>query len=78
MSDVVNKVRRIVLNETIKASQEYMRKEKVRQKVQDVVAELVSIGDIKSDAELVDFWRTVEMAVDALKMIPLTALKVKR
>ena len=75
MSDVVNKVRRIVLDEAIKASKAYMKKELVRQRMQELVTEMVTSGEIKSDAELADFWKSVEMSVLALKMIPLSTLK---
>lgn len=78
MSDVVSKVRRIVLDEAIKASKDYMRKEQVRQKVQDLAASMVANGEIRDEAGLADFWRTVEMSVGALKMIPLEALASKR
>ncbi len=78
MSDVVNKVRRIVLNEAIKASKEYMKKEEVRQRIQDLVTHMVDVGEIKSDAELAEFWKTAEMSIIALKMIPLGAFKGSR
>lgn len=78
MSDVVNKVRRIVLNEAIRVSKEYMKKEDVRQRIQDMVAHMVNTGEIKSDAELVEFWKTAEMSIGALKMIPLGAFKSSR
>lgn len=78
MSDVVEKMRRIVLDEAIKASKDYMKKEAVRQRIQDLAAAMVSSGEIKSDAELADFWKTAEMSILALKMIPFDALKGQR
>jgi len=78
MSDVVDKVRRIVLDEAIKASKEYMKKEEVRKRIQDMVVAMIANGEINSDVELADFWNTVGMSVGALKMIPYAALKGNR
>lgn len=73
--DVIKKVRRLVLDEAIRASKEYMKKEQVRQRIQELAASMVATGEIKSDAELADFWRTVEMSIGALKMVPYDAFK---
>lgn len=78
MSDVVSKVRRIVLDEAIRASKDYMKKEEVRQRIQDLAAHMVDTGEIRSDAELAEFWKTAEMSILALKMIPLGAYKGPR
>lgn len=78
MNNVVDKVRRIVLDEAIKASKEYMKKEEVRKRIQDLAAGMVAAGEIRSDAELADFWKTVEMSVGALKMIPIDAFRGPR
>lgn len=77
--DVISKVRRVVLEEAIRASKDYMKKEQVRQRIQDLAASMVAAGEINSDVELADFWKTVEMSIGALKMVPYNALKgVKR
>ncbi len=77
--DVISKVRRVVLEEAIKASKEYMKKEQVRQRIQELAASMVASGEIGSDADLADFWKTAEMSITALKMIPLDAFRgVKR
>lgn len=73
--DDVDKLRRIVLEETIKASREYMAKEKVREDIQRMVIARVASGEIKDEAGLRDFWKTVEMAISALKMVPVEALR---
>ncbi len=73
--DDVDKLRRIVLEETIKASREYMTKEKVREDIQRMVIARVASGEIKDEAGLRDFWKTVEMAISALKMVPVEALR---
>lgn len=73
--DDVDKLRRIVLEETIKASREYMAKEKVREDLQHMIAARVASGEIKDDAALRDFWKTLEMAAGALKMVPVDAFR---
>jgi hypothetical protein len=71
----VDKLRRIVLEETIKASREYMAKEKVREELQLMIAARVAAGEIKDEASLRDFWKTIEMAATALKMVPIDAFR---
>jgi len=78
MNDVVNKVRRIVLDEAIKASKEYMKKELVRQRIQELVASMVEAGEIRTAAELDDFWKSAEMSILALRMIPIDGYKGRR
>jgi hypothetical protein len=73
--DDVDKLRRIVLEETIKASREYMAKEKVREDLQRMIADRVASGEIKDEAGLRDFWKTIEMAFVALKMVPVEAFR---
>lgn len=73
--DVISKVRRVVLEEAIKASKDYMKKEQVRKRIQDLAASMVAAGEIRSDVELADFWKTVEMSIGALKMVPYDAFK---
>lgn len=55
----------------ITASDEYMKKEAVREHIQKHVVDLVAAGEIKSQEELDAFWATTDMAVKALKGIPL-------
>lgn len=76
--DDITKLRKIVLEETIKASKEYMAKEKVREDLQRMISSRVSLGEIKDDTELREFWKTLEMAIIALKMIPAEAFKEKK
>lgn len=73
--DVMSKLRRLVLEETIKASKEYMLKEKIREEMQSLVASRVSSGEISNEEQLRDFWKTVDMAISALKMVPLGGYK---
>ncbi len=76
--DVISKIRRVVLEEAIKASKEYMKKEQVRQRIQDLASSMIASGEIASEAELAEFWKTVEMSATALKSVPLEALRGKR
>lgn len=76
--DVISKVRRVILDEAIRASKEYMKKEQVRQRIQDLAASMVASGEIASEVELAEFWKTVEMSAAALKMVPFEALRGKR
>jgi len=73
--DDVDKLRRIVLEETIKASREYMAKEKVREDLQKLIAARVASGEIKDDVSLREFWKTLEMAALALKAVPVDAFR---
>lgn len=66
---------RIVLEEAIKATREYMAKELVREQIQQMVQKRVNSGEISTDEQLKDFWKTVDMAVGALKMVSLDSLR---
>jgi hypothetical protein len=55
------------------ASETYMKKEVVREKLQALLQEAVTSGEIQNQKELDDWWKTVEMATKALKMVPLMA-----
>lgn len=57
----------------VSASETYMKKEIVREKLQALVQEAVASGEIQNQKELDDWWKTAEMAAKALKMIPLMA-----
>lgn len=73
--DVMSKLRRLVLEETIKASKEYMLKERIREEIQSLVSSRVSSGEISNEEQLRDFWKTVDMAISALKMVPFVGHK---
>jgi hypothetical protein len=76
--DDIVKLRKIVLEETIKASKEYMAKEKVREDLQRMISDRVSLGEIKDDNDIREFWKTLDMAISALKMIPIDAFREKK
>ena len=68
-------LKRYVLEEAIRVSKEYMSKEKVREEIQNMIVERVSSGEIKDQKELEEFWKTVDMACSALKMISYSTFK---
>lgn len=57
----------------VSASETYMKKEVVREKLQALLQEAVASGEVQNQKELDDWWKTVEMATKALKMVPLMA-----
>lgn len=62
----------------VSASETYMKKEVVREKLQALLQEAVASGEIQNQKELDDWWKTVEMATKALKMVPLMAWQASR
>ena len=70
----VNKLKDYIV-EVIKASPEYMQKEKVREALQNIIVNMVKNGVISTDDDLTDFFNTSDMALKALKMVPLGAYK---
>lgn len=57
----------------VSASETYMKKEIVREKLQALVVEAIASGEVQSQKELDEWWKTVEMATKALKMVPVIA-----
>jgi hypothetical protein len=64
--------------EVIKASPDYMKKEAVRERLQELIQRLVDDGSIRSDDELSEFFLSATMALNALKMVPLPVWKNKK
>ena len=54
----------------VHASPEYMKKERVREKLQQLVADHVASGEITDQATLEQFIKDVDISMTALKMIP--------
>lgn len=54
----------------IGASADYMKKERVREQLQAMVAEHVAAGDIADQASLEQFIKDIDTSMTALKMIP--------
>ena len=76
----MKKLRSIVRDmvaEAIGASKEYMKKEAVRQQLQDLIASKVTSGEIQDQKQLEDWFQAASMALMALKMVPLEAYMPK-
>lgn len=58
------------VNEVVRITPEYAKKERVRQAIQDVIVSLVSSGEIMNDSDLKNFFSSSEMSLKALKMVP--------
>lgn len=54
----------------IAASPEYMKKERVREKLQQLIVDRVATGEIANQAELEQFIKDVDVSMMALKMVP--------
>lgn len=66
----LGKLRRLVREAgKIGASPEYMKKEAIREQMQNEVLAAISSGTISDQASLDDFFKTKEMSLNALKMI---------
>ncbi len=59
----------------IAASPDYMKKEKVREELQNLIAARVAAGEIQDQAQLEQFIKDVSVSMTSLKMIPLDVWK---
>ena len=57
------------------ASAGYMKKERVRERLQEMIVEAIKGGDIADQKGLDEFVNTVDMAAKALKMVPFEVYK---
>ena len=71
----LSELKQIIEAELVGASEKYAAKEEVRQRIQDIAIELVAAGKIQNDEQLKEFFETIKMAADALKMVPLAAFQ---
>ena len=62
-----------LVNEAVAASKEYMKKEAVRQQLQDLIASKVASGEINDQSQLDEWFQASTMALNALKMVPIEA-----
>jgi hypothetical protein len=58
------------INEIVNISPEYMKKERVREAIQNVITSMVSKGEIQNAQELENFFSSADMSLRALKMVP--------
>jgi len=63
------------INEVIKASKEFLKKENVREELQEMIIEQVRSGAISSSKDLVEFFKTLTMASSALQQVPFEVYK---
>ena len=61
----------------VSASQEYMKKEDIKNLIQALLEKRVASGEIKDPKTLASFFEDVEMALGTLKMIPVEVWKSK-
>lgn len=59
-----------IIKEALGASQKYLRKERIREEIQQRIIDAIRKGEIHDNDSLVDYFNTIEIAVKALKMIP--------
>ena len=69
------KVLKRFIYEAISAGSDYMTKEKIRESIQDLLIGALKSGDIKSQDELDEWWKTVEIAIKSLRLIPFAIVK---
>jgi hypothetical protein len=70
---LVDVIHEVIAEQKVMASPEYMRKEKVREEIQNSIKRLVNLGFIKNQRDLESFFDTIPMVVSALKMVPIEA-----
>lgn len=63
------------ITETISAGSDYMVKEKVRESIQNLLVGVVVSGRVKSQEELDEWWKTVEISIKSLRLIPFEIVK---
>lgn len=63
-------LRDFIREAVIAASDEYMKKERVREHLQAHIVDLVRSGEVQSDEDLAELFATMDMAMKALSAIP--------
>lgn len=75
MKITVGRLRQLIREGKISASADYMKKEKVREELQGLVAVRVASGEIADQAALEQFIKDIGASVTSLKMIPFDVWK---
>lgn len=70
MKVTAKQLRAIVQEAKVKASADYMRKEKVREAIQAMVSAHVNSGAVDNQEALARYFADIDMAAEALKQIP--------
>lgn len=60
----------LYVEEVVRASPEYMKKETIRQAIQDIIMSLVAKGEISNPADLESFFSSATMSLRALQGVP--------
>lgn len=75
------KLKRLILDFIIEskvaASASYMKKEEIRQSLQDLISRKIASGEISDQESLEEWFATAEMSLKALKMVPLVAYQAE-
>lgn len=58
------------INEIVRASDSYLKKEKIRSDVQEILLQRIKSGEITDDSALKEFFETADMALKALSGVP--------
>lgn len=64
-----------IKSKKITAGSSYMKKERVREQLQGLLQDAINSGEVQSQEELEEWWNTIDMAKNALKMVPFVAWK---
>jgi hypothetical protein len=65
-----------IVESKVAASASYMKKEEVRQSLQNFIAQKIASGEISDQESLDEWFATAEMSLKALKMVPLAAYQL--
>jgi hypothetical protein len=65
---------RALIKEAVESSETYKSKEKIRGDLQTLAVDAIRGGIIQNETDLSEYFKTVDMAVKTLKMIPYDAL----
>lgn len=65
--DDIRRLRRVVLDEVVKASYARILREKIHEDLHELLTKRLDSGEIHDDASLAQFWRSFETTVDLLK-----------
>ena len=75
MKITLGQLRALVKETKIGASDSYMKKELVRERLQQMIVDMVRSGEIADQQSLDDFIVSVDMSAKALKMVPFDVFK---
>ena len=65
-----NIIKQYVKEALVSASAEHVKKEVIRERVQSLITQMILDGSISSQEQLDDTFKTIDMAMRALKSVP--------